>query len=61
MPKKRIPVAELKEYYRLSGNDPNDLRLVKHAYKDHNGSYYAYLPLAKDAFKNAVYSFSTTV
>ena len=59
MTKKRIPVAELKEYYRLSGNNPNDLRLVTHAYKDHNGSYYAYMPLHEDAFKHSVYSFNT--
>lgn len=59
--KKRIPVSELKKYYEVFGNDPKDLRYVTHAYKDHNNAYYAYMPLAKDAFKNAVYSFNSAV
>lgn len=60
MPKTRIPVAELKKYYALFGNDPTDLLYVTHAYRDHNGSYYAIMPLAEGAFKKSAYAFNYT-
>ncbi len=44
--KKRIPVSQLKEYYKSTGNNPDDLMFVKHAYKDDEGRYFAYIPLS---------------
>ena len=60
MPRKRIPVAELKRYYELCGGDPADLRYVTHAYKDDHGKYFARIPLSDD-FKTMVYSTATTI
>lgn len=59
-PMRRIPVAKLKEYYTLSGCNPDDLRLVTHAYTNDKHEMFAKIPLAEDAFKGMVYSTSET-
>lgn len=61
VPKKRIPVAKLKEYYQAFGGDPADLRYVTHAYRDDKGRYFARMPLSQDAWKGVGYSTATTI